>query len=229
MKILVASHRRSGTHLTIDSISNNASLDFEITNFDKVRNDAGLQTYGDKNLILKSHMNGNVFKEHLSDFDAQKIPIIYVYRDGRDVMQSLYNYENRTSDFKSFIEELNFYDTSEYNGELSKLEYWAFHVSSWLSKENVLPIRFDELRSSYNESIQKIFKYSGIELNSSSLKDIRQSNKLLYYIKKYILKQNLTTVAFNSGKSGNYSKYFDEDLNKHYMDVLVKYEIDKFF
>lgn len=229
MKVLVASHRRSGTHLTIDSISNNASYDFGIHNFDKVRNGIGLEEYGNRNMILKSHMNGDAFDKHEKEFLEKNIRILYAFRDGRGVMQSLYNYENKDVDFPSFINEINKYDTEDYIGELTRLEYWAFHVKSWLSKEYVTPVKFEDLRSSYESTIDIVFSKMDIDLKSKKIKDIRQTNRLLYYFKKYIAKQKLTTVKFNSGKVSSFTRYFDEDLNKQYQDVLVKYEIDSFF
>lgn len=229
MKILVASHRRSGTHLTIDTVSNNTSYDFDIHNFDKVRNGIGLEEYGTRNMILKSHMNGDAFVKHKKEFQNENIRILYAYRDGRGVMQSLYNYENKDSDFGSFINEPNFYDTDEYDGELNRLEYWAFHVKSWLSKDYVIPVKFEELRSSYEQTIALVFEKMDIELRSKKVKDIRQTNRLLYYFKKYIAKQKLTTVKFNSGKVESYTKFFDDKLTEQYEDVLKKFEIEQYF
>lgn len=229
MKILVASHRRSGTHLTIDTIANNASFDFEISNFDKVRNGIGLEEYGEKDMVLKSHMNGYFFDKYENEFLSKNIRILYAYRDGRDVMQSLYNYENNEGDFSTFIDEENKYDIEDYEGPLNRLDYWAFHIKSWLSKDYVIPVKFEDLRSSYEETISSVFQKMEINLKNKKVKDIRQTNRLLYFFKKYLAREKLTTVKFNSGKVGSYTKYFDEKLNQQYEDVLKKYEIDQFF
>lgn len=234
MRILIASHRRSGTHLTIDSISNNAKSIFELNSFDLLRkNDQDLKGLSVSNnsddILYKSHVNGLKFNEYMNLVKKQDIKIIYVYRDGRDVMQSLYNYESSSIAFKDFIYSENKYENEEYEGKLNRLEYWAFHVQSWLnSNVDLISVQFSDLTQDFPGSMVKIFKSLDLEY-SEKLIDTRQKNKLQYYFKKYILKKNITTVKFSKGQVGTYEKYFDEDLNNYYKKILKEYSIDKYF
>jgi hypothetical protein len=229
MNIIVASHRRSGTHLTIDTIANNAFIEFDIENYDKIRFVSEEEDFSQRDVILKTHMNGLVFEKYLSNFDKNSTKVLYVYRDGRGVMQSLYNYEKNDVDFKSFINGSNIYNTEEYDKDLSKLEYWAFHVKSWLEHDFVIPVKYEELSANYEATINKIFNELGFESIAGNVTDIRQSSRLVYYIKKYILRQKLTTVKFKSGRVSSFTKYFDDHLDKQYFEVLTKYDIEKYF
>jgi hypothetical protein len=105
--IIIFSHRRSGTHLIIDTLINNFNLSKNYLNLDllnKRRQDnISINSFKErisKRQIFKSHSHGNLksffdnnlfYDQRLRDI-LNKSKKIYVYRDGRDVLVSLYFY-----------------------------------------------------------------------------------------------------------------------------------------
>ena len=106
--VVVFSHRRSGTHLTMDTIRNNFSdfveppINIDALRFPdrrrRVREQLSLRR-GSSRLIMKSHAPSELDRhfvcEQARDIASRAIrgsKLIYVYRDGRDVMASLYHY-----------------------------------------------------------------------------------------------------------------------------------------
>ena len=250
--IVVVSHRRSGTHLTIDSIKNNFPIYKDTAHHIKpltldrlnsrYHSTVSLQEFT-RNLWLSPH----VFKTHAhSDienffencpsnlefiknlFSSSKI--IYVYRDGRDVMNSLYHYvqsyndEMKNVSFSEFIRMENNFDSNTYDKKLNRAEYWKFHVSSWLSKENVLYLSFEEFLGDYDQSIKKIADFAELDYPRKILRVVRKpvsKNKIfkrLYNrIHNTILGVDYSSIGFRKGKSGDFVNSFNqEDLDYFY-------------
>ena len=202
--ILVVSHRRSGTHWTIDSIRHNfASVERKYIDLDKLLpnhpkpldlNDviSKLES-SDEKIILKSHLAGNL-KSHLTanvrDYNSkidslitevfENSKIVYVVRDGRDVMTSLYHYikslakKEFTTTFSEFLRQKRLYGEL---GKLNRIEYWKYHVESWIDRDNIIVVPYESLHSSYTETLNHLEKYlclakqekvSNISMDSSS-------------------------------------------------------------
>lgn len=188
--VVVVAHRRSGTHLAVDSIRNNsevygrdpASVD-QLT-IDHLRRGANphvsLREF-QQNLTATPH----VFKSHahvdLASYwgDAPEawqylsgvLPqakIIYVYRDGRDVMASLYHYccgfmpEVARMSFSDFLRMDNDFDSETYPGRMSRVEYWAYHVGGWLARPDVLHVSFRQLRHHFEQTFRAIAGFIGL-------------------------------------------------------------------
>ena len=68
--------------------------------------------------------------------------IIYIHRDGRDVLTSLYFYAKKyrseitEMSFSDFIRMDNDFDGDTYQKSLNRIEYWKFHVSNWFKVKN---------------------------------------------------------------------------------------------
>jgi hypothetical protein len=222
MKILVASHRRSGTHLTIDSIINNSAKEFRLANFDKIRSEQPINL--DNNVVYKTHCNGKKFLDSYCNLNFDKI--IYVYRDGRDVMKSLLKYEGESVDFYEFINKPNKYEIDEYEKELTKMECWGYHINSWMNRD-VFYLKFGDIVDNYEGVIEELFDY--LEVTRVNItQDIRQSSRLKYYIDKYLLRKDITTVKFRGGKKGGYEQYFDKRSLKLFNEILKQYDLNNF-
>ena len=101
-------------------------------------------------------------------------PAIYVHRDGRDVMVSLYYY------MQSFDEDVKKQSFSEFLRSESKLDgvdtgmsrpaYWAHHARTWLQQPNLLPLSYAALENDYVKERTRKWRNSwgsGIRLQRS--------------------------------------------------------------
>ena len=107
--ILIATHRRSGTHWTIDALRNNSpEICDQFLTLERIssQHDSPVKLSEfrrqleamDGRALIKVHdlpTAGYFYGEAERDFARQLMsesPAIYVHRDGRDVMVSLYHY-----------------------------------------------------------------------------------------------------------------------------------------
>jgi hypothetical protein len=164
--ILIASHPRSGTHLTIDLLRKHfaecnswksygeslARLYFALESFAPVKNPMS----EDMSINILSRAKRPIIKTHcdpqFSYLLPQKAPwvswlkeeadIYYVLRDGRDVMCSLHlfmqSYDPTTRcSFSEFIRQ-------QVNG-VSRVKNWVNHIQKWSSEPKVKIIKFENI------------------------------------------------------------------------------------
>lgn len=95
IKIMVVSHERSGTHLTLNSLHENNCANVPTNSFNLI-NDF-LLTYNDSR-ILKSHHHADWFDDSV----FKKYKVIYVKRNLFDTLTSMYFYLNEHTYFGTF-------------------------------------------------------------------------------------------------------------------------------
>ncbi|CAN2045681.1 O-methyltransferase [Candidatus Magnetomoraceae bacterium gMMP-13] len=237
--VIVASHRRSGTHLTIDSIINNFFIFSQNPDINKVTLDH-LLTQGKQHqsiaeiqaqichspCILKTHSHGNIenffSKSELKNFINKLFSnskIIYVHRDGRDVLTSLYYYMHNFNEkiknipFSEFIRMPNDFNEDTYEGELNRVEYWQFHVRSWLEKKDILFLSFDDFHKDLHNTLIKISRFIGYPINSE-IKDIRLSKTSLISKNQQVIRRS--SVCFRQGQSGDWKRLFNKDSIEYF-------------
>ena len=248
--IVVVSHRRSGTHLTIDAIQNN----FPIYKKESEKiGDLTLERLHQKHKYsitieqLRDEYNSgfNIFKAHFNpdlnyfdDSDKRNLiaeifensKIIYVYRDGRDVLKSLftyiktYNKEYNDITFSEFLRMDNNFDAEGYVGVMNRVQYWEYHVKGWLAKENILAVSFEDFKYRYADTIKTIENYLGREAEKNIVQVVRKpmpkyipstrlTEKLFKIIKKTLFNTDYSSVSFSKGEVGGYkSIYSEEDI-----------------
>ena len=251
--ILVISHRRSGTHLTIDAIQNNfpflkkgyLNLDYLKKNLKKSMSLEKFKKELEKGpRIIKTHLYNDI--DIFFDRDPQVVEFvrnllkdnkkIYIKRDGREVMISLYFYmqsylrEIRKKSFSDFIRMKNGFD---FKFDMNRIEFWKYHIDSWKNEKDVLFINFSDLKNNYQETLQKIaFHINFFKL--VEVKNVFQNTKnekldLMAEIRNFFRKQylrffkniKLTSIQFRSGNSGGYKKFFNNN------DLIFYDEINK--
>ncbi len=232
MNFIIFSHRRSGTHLLIDTLINNFNLSKDYLNLDLLnkrhQDNISIEHFQRKiseRQVFKSHALGNlkdyfdkkVYQDFLSSDILNQSKLIYIYRDGRDVLVSLYTYMQsfnpkiRDIPFSQFIKMENNFDSTTYDGEKNRIEFWKFHVNSWLAKKDVLFISFVELRYNYNKTVSKLGDYLNLTPRQPIKSVIKTDNKPLNKIKQLINNVKTTSVCFNDGKSGKHHKFFTKN------------------
>jgi hypothetical protein len=164
--ILIASHPRSGTHLTIDLLRKQfaecsswkrygeslARLYFALESFAPIKNpmseDMAINILSRaKRPIIKTHCDPQFSyllpqKAPWVDWLKEEADIYYVLRDGRDVMCSLHlfmqSYDPTTRcSFSEFIRQ-------QING-VSRVKNWVNHIQKWSSEPRVKIIKFENI------------------------------------------------------------------------------------
>ena len=185
--VVVASHRRSGMQWTIDALrDNSADINDSYMSLEQMEADHDgaipLAKFRRQLLNMEGRVLINVHElpsaESWKGLDErlfartllQHSPTIYVHRDGRDVMVSMYYF------MQSFSETVRNQSFSKFlrgeaapDGEtvaMSRPGYWAFHVESWMKKANLLAISYDDLEIDYEATIRKMATFLDINLNS---------------------------------------------------------------
>lgn len=168
--VVVASHRRAGTHLTLDLLRRNLpALAPRYRNLDELardhRNHVSLSAFRER---LASERHRPILKTHttpgLEPFQADaevhayvaalmaRSRIVYVVRDGRDTLVSLYHYTRRfdrevaRQSFSEFLrsEDRFFVDCSAMAG-LDRVSAWRRHIEAWLARPGVHVVRYRDL------------------------------------------------------------------------------------
>jgi hypothetical protein len=210
MNVIIISHRRSGTHLAMDTILNNFKFD-KIYNLDSLENvnhplykeTSTLNLKKIDNKIFKSHMpnieyfkKSNKFNDIKSLYDNSKI--IYVKREVKDMLTSFYHYftgfnKKYKKDIHEFIRDERFTGTIKKQNENFKDNF---------------TINYEDLINDYKQTIKKISNYIGAE--SYSLVDVRNKKEGL-----------ISAVSYRKGIVGDYKNYLnDEDIE--YLDKYMK-------
>lgn len=149
-------------------------------------------------------------------------PVIYVHRDGRDVMVSLYYY------LQSFDEEVKNQSFSDFIRSESKLDgidsgmsrpaYWAHHAQVWLGQPNVQRLSYEALEERYETSLREMAAFLGIRLRRSlrtidlPAKSGKPSlvGRALWKLGRR-QKRLSSAVQPRRGSSGNWRDHFDDD------------------
>jgi hypothetical protein len=168
--LVVASHMRSGTHLTIDLLRRNApAVSARYLNLDRLMPDHGeplsladfereLARRGDWP-VLKTHAPAAPGWFPAADPRSARAAallaaarVVYVVRDGRDVLVSLYHYMRRYSErvrgqsFETFLRDRDdFFQACPAFAGLDRVGAWARHVEGWLLEPRATVVRYEDL------------------------------------------------------------------------------------
>ena len=249
--VIVASHRRSGTHLLIDTIVSNISgyitdagrnhlvLD-HLTS--RVEQQVSLEDFmiflEQKPRVIKTHSHADITSFFENSKSIVKYVeslfsdsrVIYVYRDGRDVLTSLYFYMRRFSPtvqnktLSEFIRMSNDVDVGTCSEKFDRIDFWKFHVESWLEQNSILLISYEQLITAFNQTLRKISDFLNQPIKDK-IKDVRMqpgpANRFVYRAQKLFSRiapvwykgVKRSEVCFRKGKPEDWRNYFtDSDL-----------------
>lgn len=241
--ILVNSHRRSGTHFLIDSIcSNVAEASFPVhRNLPRDFNIGSLfrkkeRIYkifldalnSNRVVIIKSHLLpeeiriGNLDNKHeeLIAEIFEKSYKLCIYREGKEVLLSLYRFLNYKNSFKDFLhspnEDISPSRLPDWEDE-NRARFWAYHVASWARESNVKCVAFDELTRNFDHTMETILDFVDEPLPDVLIKPQLPRNKLLHKLSLRLRKLGLvksvrsTAVKPGGGKPGEAREIFDRE------------------
>ncbi len=219
--ILVASHRRSGTHWTIDTIRHNfPTVNNKFITLERILpNHPSPMTIDEFKSGLEQKHEKVIIKTHLTPFEVDEIAdnnlkkiiqfvfetskIIYVVRDGRDVLNSLFYYTKSFSKKTQEITLMEFFNQdlgkNHTINKINRVEYWKLHVKKWLTKEdNMFLLKYESLTEKFNNIVQELESY--LEIPKSQ------------QIYRPELKSKGSSAIFpRKGVVGDYKQNFSED------------------
>ncbi len=250
--VLVASHPRSGTHLTIDSLRLNfdaladdfVDLDCLLPKHKRPVTPEDFRARLDRQAripILKTHScvarqefthDEAVSRLAQSILDTSKI--IYVFRDGRDVLTSLYFYQMGVSppqpeiSFAQFLRSPSaIFDNSAayaacgWPSGLTTVQVWARHVSEWLDSGRSLPIGYEEWSADPAATLQKVARYLELPPPASVRRAAFQRPSFLARLKRKLTGKQLESSAVlpRKGVVGDWVNYFSKDDEELFWDL----------
>ena len=175
--IFVHSHRRSGTHFLIDTIRNY----FDVFDGFFHTTDNYIEFLKTSNVIIKTHKptttfdldEGHVWRsqDHLAFaiLSHQIGKHIYIYRNPRDVLRSLYYFDlageeepfaiSKDISFRDYVLGQSLHEKAEGR---TRLEYWRDHVSYWIHSPGVMALKFEDIVENNELDCEKIGSFLGI-------------------------------------------------------------------
>ncbi len=182
--LLIITHRRSGTHLTIDAVRNNfARFGQRDCLVLETLNPAHPEHMPLEQMAARVAQGGHVIKTHFRADELDELPgdqrqlvrklldeamLVSVVRNGMDVMASLFEFRRRHDasaralTFDQFIRRPTF-DPGK--PQLNKMEYWADHVSGWLSspwRKRMLLVRYEDWIEDYQRTLRSLGRHLGL-------------------------------------------------------------------
>ncbi len=186
--IVVAAHRRSGMRWTLDALRHNSPdicdsfLALEQTeashdaNIPLGRFRRELLSLQGRVLVSVHDLPSATYWQGLDErLFARTIlrnsPAIFVHRDGRDVMVSLYYYMQSISETvrnQSFSQFLR--GDPALHGEnmgLSRPGFWAHHARAWLAQDKLLVVAYADLETRYAATVHKMTDFLQVRANAT--------------------------------------------------------------
>jgi len=132
-------------------------------------------------LAHRSYQNqvGQILKTHrLNIQQPGKKPLIYLIRDGRDVMVSYYFYHrtyintNSTQKYKNWLRKIRNWsksnpakDCQDFAVFLEKYtDEWVIHVTTWLNRQPTAVISYEDLKTAPEATLNTLFQNLNVEV-----------------------------------------------------------------
>ena len=189
-RLIVVSHERSGTHFLMNGMMKAYRyISYPWIDFDYFKTDINFyhpesivrffDQFRSVNLanIVKSHHQFEFFKEAIERI-IDDFTILYIYRDPRDVMRSMFRFLNETewvegpkvSSPSELIraQPMGYMMRYQMKQSLNMLRRWSDHVDGWRRAvekypEAIIPVRYEDLDTRYSETITDIGRKLGMD------------------------------------------------------------------
>ena len=202
--------------------------------------DSHIQTQIDeagKSGSIFSSLNFQFIKSHdpYSDFFKDK-NVIYIVRDGRDVLNSYFHYLNARHEKK-----VKMLDLIEHGSQFG-FGSWSEHIKSWHNGQcsKFIVLRYEDLLQDTESEMKKLLKFIDFEVSDKILKtavDNSKFEKLSSLEKKKGVAYNdklkdKTSKFFRKGTSGDWKTSFSKEDLEHFVTLndeamkLCKYDFD---
>lgn len=176
----------------------------------------------EKPVGIKTHMYKN-------EFQKEKLPkhkIVYILRDGRDVLISYYFY---TYGFLGKDKErVKNFSNDDFSDFLRKESMnYRNHIIGWFEFQNIFKIKYEELKNNYIHILSNIQKYLNIvnlitedEVKEKYVDNFKGMDKNLNAL------QGDNTAFYRKGIIGDWENYFNEENKSIFKEYCGQLLID---
>ncbi len=228
--ILVSSHRRSGTHFLIDSLRKNIP-GAEFPNHPALPADFNIGSLFSKNervyrifkkqldregpIIIKSHLLPEEcdLQEPRDKFESLIKSIfdesekLYISRDGKEVLISLFKFLKPDTTFSEFIRKPNDHIVREIRQvkpyDANYVAYWSYHVEQWQQVAGVKQLSFQALRDDFEATLSATLDFLNITPGAPLERPRIPDNLLWHSIQKKLNQLGLKALPESSSVRPN--------------------------
>ena len=189
-----------------------------------------------KVILIKSHLTpddvANALESdslseetrYLIDYIWKHARKIYVYRDARDVMVSLYHHQGYAGSFSDFLREKNTYHNFGFTRagrfEENKPLFWKYHISTWKNASgNTAFVQYERLNKQFEAECSGVLQTLGLSAPAPPRKP-RKGKTALDALKEWLnrfglnLQVESTHIQSTVHRRGSWELYFnDEDIS----------------
>ncbi len=243
--IIINSYQKSGTTWVQQIIAQliwNGDTDISLSKVSPWI-DCNFPSKEERITIVKKQTHRRFFKSHLP-FElikfSDKVKYIYIARDGRDVVWSLYNHHAKFT--KEALDDINkvnkpkspilkqvpdtpleyFRDWLKHDG----YPWWSFwdQILSWWNKRNltnIMLIHFNELKADLPYNIKKIASFLNI-----TIEDLAWNNIIKHCTFDYMKKNSIKYAPFSGEPwKGGAKDFFKKGTNERWKNILTDEDI----
>ncbi len=175
---------------------------------------------------INSIISPRIIKSH-SWYRSDIHRAIYIVRDGRDVLVSLYHYyitrENKILSFPEFY--------SDYiNGKYGQL--WHENVESWLIRgkellgDDLLVITFEQLKADTYQALSQTAKFLGLPAEKSEVEQALEASDISRMRKIEMQRRgpvdNINASFYRGGKTGEWKDLFTPEIREGFSRIAGK-------
>jgi len=165
------------------------------------------------------------FKSHFRPRpDYRKV--IYIVRDGRDVMVSYFHYLKTLKEKQGF--NISFEQLLLDREGLFQKCLWHEHVEAWLANPHhseILIVKYEDMLENFVEELKRICEFVNLEIPESYLEELQQRTTFNRMRSKEI-KFGLNNPAWpkeklftRRGKAGSYKDEMPEKIQEHFLQI----------
>ena len=145
--------------------------------------------------------------------------VIYIVRDGRDVLNSYYNYSNARSE-----EKLKMLDLIKSNDEFGD---WSTHIKSWHNGGHgkFILLRYEDLLADTENEMKRLLKFIDFEVSEEVLKLAIKNSKF----EKLRSLENTKGVVYNDKLKNKTSKFFRKGISGDWKNSFSKEDLKHFY
>jgi len=219
--IKIYSHPRSGTHFLEAFLAKNFYRNQDLSSEGSIY----FGHWSNKILLEEGEPYHKLFGSHLFPEQHKKLfNAIYIYRDGRDVIASLWNSKFYQKDwfgisFSEFLrKEIDWYGGTGQKAlpKVNIVQHWFNHVDSWVNcnDEDIFILRFEDMKNNPKKAYQDITK---------KFFPFKYYKNRLFGVKRFDPIKNKVGLKPNAAKINSWEKLFsEEDLDFFYSQIPHK-------
>lgn len=158
---------------------------------------------------------GRILKTHALQVRRDGTPIVYIVRDGRDVMVSYYHYRYGTGKHQPLHEA----SPPSFSEFLKRhVPDWMHHVSQWIKRQPDILVRYEDLRAIPTEVLASLFLGLGIEVQGRIVREALEVFSFRKLSQRHPGEEDRGSF-FRKGIVGDWVEHFSEDDLRYFKET----------